>query len=158
MGTTSQARGLKSYALGQGERGGRAEDAFDLVIPSMPGYGFSGKPTTTGWGPEHIAEAWAKLMTRLGYTHYVAQGGDWGAVITDEMGVQAPSELLGIHSNMPGTLSPEVSKAVAAGDPAPSGLSDEERRAWERLAPLRWWPTTGEARAGGRDAENAGGR
>ena len=113
--------------------GGSAEDAFDLVIPSMPGYGFSGKPTTTGWGPEHIAQAWAKLMKRLGYTHYVAQGGDWGAVITDEMGAQAPSELLGIHSNMPGTLSPEVSKAVAAGDPAPSGLSDEERRAWERL-------------------------
>jgi pimeloyl-ACP methyl ester carboxylesterase len=113
--------------------GGSAEDAFDLVIPSMPGYGFSGKPTTTGWGPEHIAQVWAKLMKRIGYTHYVAQGGDWGAVITDEMGAQAPSELLGIHSNMPGTLSPEVSKAVAAGDPAPSGLSDEERRAWERL-------------------------
>ena len=113
--------------------GGNAEDAFDLVVPSMPGYGFSGKPTTTGWGPEHIARAWAQLMKRLGYTGYVAQGGDWGALITELMGAQAPSGLLGIHSNMPGTLSPDISKAVASGGPAPSGLSDEESRAWERL-------------------------
>jgi pimeloyl-ACP methyl ester carboxylesterase len=113
--------------------GGKAEDAFDVVIPSMPGYGFSGKPTTTGWGPDHIASAWAQLMTRLGYDHYVAQGGDWGAVVVDMMGVQAPPELRGIHTNMPATLTPDVSKAVAAGSPAPAGLTDEENRAWERL-------------------------
>jgi len=113
--------------------GASADDAFDLVIPSMPGYGFSGKPTTPGWGVERIARAWAKLMNRLGYRRYVAQGGDWGALITEVMGAQAPPELVGIHSNMPGALQPEVSKAVASGAPAPSGLSDEERRAWERL-------------------------
>jgi pimeloyl-ACP methyl ester carboxylesterase len=118
---------------------GRAEDAFDLVIPSMPGYGFSGKPTDTGWDPDHVAHAWAQLMKRLGYTHFVAQGGDWGAIITDLMGAQAPQGLLGIHSNMPGILPPDVSKAIAsnvlgAGDPRPSGLSADESRAYEQLS------------------------
>jgi pimeloyl-ACP methyl ester carboxylesterase len=119
--------------------GGSAEDAFDLVIPSMPGYGFSGKPTDTGWDPDHVARAWAELMKRLGYTHYVAQGGDWGAIITDVMGAQAPQGLLGIHSNMPGILPPDVSKAIAsnvlgAGDPRPSGLSADESRAYDQLS------------------------
>jgi len=113
--------------------GGRAEDAFDVVIPSMPGYGFSGKPTTTGWDPARIARAWVVLMKRLGYTRFVAQGGDWGAVITDVMATQAPPELLGIHTNMPGIVPPDVSKAIASGSPAPSGLSDEERRTYEKV-------------------------
>ena len=113
--------------------GGDAEDAFDVVVPSLPGYGFSAKPMATGWGPVHIARAWIVLMRRLGYTRFVAQGGDWGAVVTDVMGAQAPSELLGIHSNMPATVPPEVSKALASGGPAPSGLSAEESRAWEQL-------------------------
>jgi pimeloyl-ACP methyl ester carboxylesterase len=114
--------------------GGDAEDAFDVVVPSMPGYGFSGKPAATGWGPERIARAWAELMKRLGYTCYVAQGGDWGALITDLMGAQAPPGLLGIHSNMPGALPPDVSKALVTGGPAPDGLSAEESRAWEQLS------------------------
>ena len=112
--------------------GGEAEDAFDVVIPSIPGYGFSGKPTTTGWDPVHIARAWIVLMKGLGYTRFVAQGGDWGAQITDVMGAEAPPELLGIHSNMPGTVPPDVSKTLASSQ-APSGLSDEESRAWEQL-------------------------
>jgi pimeloyl-ACP methyl ester carboxylesterase len=113
--------------------GGNASDAFHLVIPSMPGYGFSGKPTTTGWGPVRIARAWVELMKRLGYTKFVAQGGDWGAIVVDMMGVQAPPELIGIHTNMPGAVPPDVSKAIQSGGPAPSGLSDEERSAYEIL-------------------------
>ncbi len=112
---------------------GRAEDAFDVVIPSMPGYGFSGKPTTSGWDPARIARAWVVLMKRLGYTRFVAQGGDWGAIVTEVMAQQAPPELLGIHTNMAGAVPPDVSKAIASGGPAPSGLSDEERRQYEKL-------------------------
>jgi len=113
--------------------GGNASDAFDVVIPSMPGYGFSGKPTTTGWGPERIASAWTVLMKRLGYSKFVAQGGDWGAVITDLMGVQAPPELLGIHTNMPGAVPADIYRAVLSGAPMPSGFSDDEKTAFERL-------------------------
>jgi pimeloyl-ACP methyl ester carboxylesterase len=114
--------------------GASAEDAFHLVIPSMPGYGYSGKPTTTGWDTVRIARAYIELMKRLGYTRYVAQGGDWGALVVDMMGVQAPPELIGIHTNFPGAVRPEVSQAVQSGGPAPSGLSsDEERRVYEKL-------------------------
>ena len=117
--------------------GGDAADAFDVVVPSMPGYGFSAKPTATGWDPVHIADAWITLMRRLGYTRFVAQGGDWGAQITDVIGSKAPAELLGIHSNMPGTVAPDISKALAqnvlgAGEP-PSGLSADEQRAYDQL-------------------------
>ena len=114
--------------------GGSAADAFDVVIPSMPGYGFSGKPATTGWGPERIASAWITLMQRLGYKKFVAQGGDWGSVVTDFMGVQAPPELLGIHVNMPGAIPSEIDAASASGAPAPAGLSEEERSSYDRLA------------------------
>jgi pimeloyl-ACP methyl ester carboxylesterase len=113
--------------------GGSAEDAFDVVIPSMPGYGFSARPAVTGWDPVHIARAWIVLMRRLGYTRFVAQGGDWGAQITDVMGREAPPELLGIHSNMPGTVPPDPVEGLAAGAAAPGGLSDDERRAYEQL-------------------------
>src|SRR5258706_8719042 len=113
--------------------GGSASDAFHLVIPSLPGYGYSGKPTTTGWGPDRIARAWIVLMKRLGYTKFVAQGGDWGAVITDLMGLQAPPELLGIHTNMPGIFPIDIDKAAFSGAPAPSGLSADEKVAYERL-------------------------
>jgi pimeloyl-ACP methyl ester carboxylesterase len=113
--------------------GGNASDAFHLVIPSMPGYGYSDKPTTTGWDAPHIARAWVVLMKRLGYTKFAAQGGDWGAVITELMGVQAPPELLGIHTNMPGVFPVDIDKAAFSGAPAPSGLSADEKLAYERL-------------------------
>jgi pimeloyl-ACP methyl ester carboxylesterase len=113
--------------------GASAADAFHLVIPSMPGYGFSGKPTTTGWGPRRIARAWAELMKRLGYDRYVATGGDWGGQIVDLMGVQAPPGLLGIHTNFPGAVRSDVAAAVQTGGPAPSGLNDEETRLYEKL-------------------------
>jgi pimeloyl-ACP methyl ester carboxylesterase len=113
--------------------GGNASDAFHLVIPSIPGYGFSGKPAATGWDPARIARAWTVLMKRLGYTKFVAQGGDWGGVITDLMGVQAPPELLGIHTNFPGVVPPEIDKAASSGAPPTSGISEDELRAYERL-------------------------
>jgi pimeloyl-ACP methyl ester carboxylesterase len=113
--------------------GASASDAFHVVIPSMPGYGFSGKPTTTGWGVERMARAWDVLMKRLGYTRYVAQGGDWGAFVVDLMGVQAPAGLLAIHTNYPGTVPANIDKALLAGEPPPSGLSAEETRAYEQL-------------------------
>jgi pimeloyl-ACP methyl ester carboxylesterase len=113
--------------------GASASDAFHLVIPSMPGYGFSGKPTGTGWGPERMARAWADLMELLGYGRYVAQGGDWGAFVVDQMGLLAPAGLLAIHTNMPATVPADVDQALQAGDPPPSSLSAEERRAYEQL-------------------------
>jgi len=114
--------------------GGSASDAFHLVIPSMPGYGYSGKPRTTGWDPAHIARAWTVLMKRLGYTKFVAQGGDWGAIITELMGAQASPELLGIHTNMPNVIPVDIDKAAFSGAPAPAGLSADEKVAYERLS------------------------
>jgi pimeloyl-ACP methyl ester carboxylesterase len=114
--------------------GANASDAFHLVIPSMPGYGFSGKPTAPGWDPDRIARAWVVLMKRLGYMKFVAQGGDWGAVITDLMGVQAAPELLGIHTNMPGAVPNDINGAAFTGAPAPSGLAADEQHAFDRLA------------------------
>jgi pimeloyl-ACP methyl ester carboxylesterase len=113
--------------------GGNAADAFDVVIPSMAGYGFSGKPTTTGWDCPRMARAWNVLMKRLGYTRYVAQGGDWGALVTEQMGLQAPPELLGIHVNMPGVFPDDINSAAFSGAPAPAGLSAEEKLAFDRL-------------------------
>ena len=113
--------------------GGRAEDAFDIVIPSVPGFGFSARPTGTGWGPDRIAQAWAELMKRLGYTRYVAQGGDWGSPISNSMARQAPKGLLGIHVNLPGTVPPEVTAVLPVGGPAPAGLSAQERAVFDSL-------------------------
>ena len=114
--------------------GASAADAFHLVVPSLPGYGFSGKPTTIGWGPARIARAWVALMKRLGYSRFVAQGGDWGGLITEVMATQAPPELLGVHTNFPGTVPPEVDKALQSGGPPPAALSADERRAYEQLS------------------------
>jgi pimeloyl-ACP methyl ester carboxylesterase len=119
--------------------GASAADAFHLVIPSMPGYGFSGKPTETGWDAVRMARAYTELMKRLGYTRFVAQGGDWGALVVEQMGVQAPPELIGIHTNFPGAVRADVSAAVQSGAPAPSGLSDEETRLYEKLT--EFWTT-----------------
>jgi pimeloyl-ACP methyl ester carboxylesterase len=113
--------------------GGKAEDSFDVVIPSLPGYGFSGKPKSPGWNPPRIARAWATLMQRLGYTRYVAQGGDWGNAVTEFMAVQEPAGLLGIHTNMPATVPANVSKALAFGQAPPADLTPEERHAWDQL-------------------------
>jgi len=113
--------------------GASASDAFDVVIPSMPGYGFSGKPTSIGWGPERIGRAWAKLMKRLGYTRYVAQGGDWGAFVVDQMGLQAPAGLLAIHTNMPATVPADIDKALQSAAPAPASLLPDEQRAYQQL-------------------------
>ena len=113
--------------------GGNPADAFHLVLRSLPGYGFSGKPRHTGWNPDHIGRAWDELMRRLGYDHYVAQGGDWGSVVTDAMARQAPAGLLGIHVNMPATVPAEVAKALNGGDPPPAGLTDAERAAFAQL-------------------------
>jgi pimeloyl-ACP methyl ester carboxylesterase len=114
--------------------GGKPEDAFDVVIPSLPGYGFSGKPTTTGWDPIRIARAWIVLMKRLGYTRFVAQGGDWGNAVTEQMALLGAPELIGIHTNMPATVPPDIDKAAFAGAPAPSGLSSDETHAYDQLA------------------------
>jgi pimeloyl-ACP methyl ester carboxylesterase len=113
--------------------GGSEADAFHVVIPSMPGYGFSGKPTTTGWNPKRIARAYGELMTRLGYMQYVAQGGDWGAIMVNSMGVQEPKGLIAIHTNMPEVIPPEVDAAIWSGNPLPAGLSDEEKKACEQV-------------------------
>jgi pimeloyl-ACP methyl ester carboxylesterase len=113
--------------------GGSAADAFDVVIPSIPGYGYSGKPTKSGWGPARIARAWITLMKRLGYSKFVAQGGDWGAVIVEQMALLGAPELLGIHTNMPGVFPDEINNAAFSGAPAPAGLSADEKLAYERL-------------------------
>jgi len=113
--------------------GGSAADAFDLVIPSLPGYGFSGKPTTTGWGPERTARAWTQLMKRLGYSRFVAQGGDWGDAISEQMALQAPPELLAIHTNMPATIPDDIAAALAGGGAPPAGLTPDERGAYEQI-------------------------
>jgi pimeloyl-ACP methyl ester carboxylesterase len=116
--------------------GGKAEDAFHLVCPHMPGYGFSGKPTTTGWDMNRVARAWVVLMNDLGYTRFVAQGGDWGAGVAEAMALQTPPGLLGVHVNLPATVPPDIAKSLACGDPAPAGLSAEENLAYEQLTAL----------------------
>ena len=116
--------------------GGKAEDAFDVVIPSIPGYGFSGKPSTTGWNTDRIAHAWDTLMKRLGYTHYIAQGGDWGAKVSEALAQQAPQGLLGVHMNLLLTLPPEVNRAVALGEPAPESFTEEEKMAYNQRKAL----------------------
>ena len=113
--------------------GASASDAFDVVIPSLPGHGFSGKPATTGWDPQRIARAWTELMWRLGYARFVAQGGDWGNAVTEQMALQQPPELIGIHTNMPATIPADIARALQFGEPAPSGLSAEEQGAWDQL-------------------------
>ena len=113
--------------------GGKEEDAFDVVIPSLPGHGFSGKPTTTGWDPIRIARTWIVLMKRLGYTRFVAQGGDWGNAVTEQMALLTPPELIGIHTNMPATLPDDIAKALQFGTPPPSGLTGDEKHAWDQL-------------------------
>jgi len=113
--------------------GGKAEDAFDVVIPSLPGYGFSGQPSVTGWDPIRIAHAWIVLMKRLGYSRFVAQGGDWGNAVTEQMALLAPPELIGIHTNMPATIPANIAKALDLHEPPPSGMSADERRAWNQL-------------------------
>ena len=114
--------------------GGKVEDSFDVVIPSLPGYGFSGKPTATGWDPQRVARAWAVLMNRLGYKRYVAQGGDWGNAVTEQMALQQPAGLIGIHTNMPATIPDDIAKALASGGPAPAGLSADEKYAYDQVA------------------------
>jgi pimeloyl-ACP methyl ester carboxylesterase len=114
--------------------GGKPSDAFDVVIPSLPGYGYSGKPTTTGWDPPRIARAWTVLMKRLGYTKFVAQGGDWGNAVSEQMALQAPPELLAISTNMSATVPPDIAKALGSGQPQPAGLSADEKNAWDQLA------------------------
>jgi pimeloyl-ACP methyl ester carboxylesterase len=116
------------------EHGGTPSDAFDVVIPSLPGYGFSAAPATTGWDPIRIARAWAALMKRLGYTRYVAQGGDWGNAVTEQMALLKPPGLVAIHTNMPATVPPDIEKALHSGAPAPAALSADEKRAWDQLA------------------------
>jgi pimeloyl-ACP methyl ester carboxylesterase len=113
--------------------GGKASDAFDVVIPSLPGYGFSGAPTTIGWDPQHVARAWAVLMQRLGYKRYVAQGGDWGNAVTEQMALQKPAGLIGIHTNMAATVPDEIQAALDAGEPAPAGLGPDEQKAYGQL-------------------------
>jgi pimeloyl-ACP methyl ester carboxylesterase len=113
--------------------GGKAEDAFDVIIPSLPGYGYSGKPTTTGWDPQHVARAWVTLMKRLGYKRFVAQGGDWGNAVTEQMALLTPPELIGIHTNMPATVPADVAKALQFGEPAPASLSADEKHAFDQL-------------------------
>src|SRR5213075_1584959 len=113
--------------------GGKADDSFDVVIPSLPGKGYSGKPTTTGWDPIRTARAWVELMKRLGYSKFVAQGGDWGNAVTEQMALLTPPELIGIHTNMPATVPADIAKALQFGEPPPSGLNADEKRAWDQL-------------------------